>query len=101
MGDDLFADILDLRGQAWDQTTSSEAMKNLAGQVDDLKLAYKAGQVSAEELQQLLAFKLDAVLAVIYAEQGVAELEQARFREGLLKVLKKPLRDYFGFDVLV
>ena len=77
------------------------AIRRLAGQLQALYQAMEAGQLSQEQLQSLLAFKVDAVIAAAYAELGVDEIEQARLQGRLIKVLKKPLRNYFGFDVLV
>ena len=76
------------------------AIRRLGGQLQVLHEAMEAGVLSPEQLQGLLAFKVDAVIAAAYAELGVDELEQARLQARVLKVLKKPLRNYFGFDVL-
>ena len=78
-----------------------DRLQAMGAQLLVLKAAVAEGELSQEQLQGLLAFKVDAMLAAAFAEVGVMELEQARLRERVVTVLKKPLRGYFGFDVLV
>jgi len=78
----------------------AERLQAMDEQLLVLKEAMAEGELSQEQLQSLLAFKVDAILAAAFAEVGVDELARARLHNRVLKVLKKPLRDYFGFDVL-
>ena len=79
----------------------TERLQAMDEQLLMLRDAVAEGELSQEQLQSLLAFKVDAMLAAAFAEVGVGEMEKTRLHERVVMVLKKPLRGYFGFDVLV
>ena len=97
----LVREALEGRGWRVSGVWLADRLQALDEQLLVLKDAVAEGDLSQEQLQSLLAFKVDAMLAAAFAEVGVAELERARLHERVVAVLKKPLRGYFGFDVLV
>ena len=76
-------------------------LEELEAQIEVLVQAVKAGDLSSDKLSSLVLFKVDALLAAVYAQQGIDELDQSRLRVDLLKVLDKPLKAMLGVDLLV
>ena len=97
----LVREALEGQGLDVDGVWLTERLQALDEQLLVLKDAVAEGDLSQEQLQRLLAFKVDAMLAAAFAEVGLAQLEKTRLHERVVQVLKKPLRGYFGFDVLV
>ena len=81
----------------WIATVLSE----LEEQIGVLLDAVAQGELSKQRVPNLMLFKVDAVLAAVYAQQGLDELQQNRLRMDVLQVLDKPLKSLLGVDVLI
>ena len=79
----------------------AKMLEELEEQLQVLLQAVGRGELSKEQFANLMLFKVDAVLAAVYAQQGLDDLAQDRLRVDVLKVLDKPLKALLGVDLLV
>jgi hypothetical protein len=76
-------------------------LSELEQQIRVLLDAVGQGELSKQRFTNLMLFKVDAVLAAVYAQQGLNDLQQDRLRVDVLQVLDKPLKSLLGVDLLV
>ena len=79
----------------------AKMLADLEEQVQVLLQAVGQGELSEQQFANLMLFKVDAVLAAVYTQQGLDNLAQDRLRVDVLKVLDKPLKGLLGVDLLV